>query len=99
MHALRTCVIVTWLVVAVIGQPAGIARAAEAVDVALVLAADVSRSINDEEFGLQRQGYAAALTSLMIQLFLGSWRSTVIIATSIPLSDLLRMFTSTTSTR
>ena len=63
MRTLRTCVIVTWLVVAVIGQPAGTACAAEAVDVALVLAADVSRSINDEEFDLQRQGYAAALTS------------------------------------
>ncbi len=31
---------------------------------------------------------AAALTSLMILMFLGSWRSTVIIATSIPLSIL-----------
>src|ERR1700719_1012999 len=31
---------------------------------------------------------AAALTSLMILLFLGSWRSTLIIATSIPLSVL-----------
>src|SRR5882762_7608417 len=31
---------------------------------------------------------AASLTSLMILLFLGSWRSTVIIATSIPLSIL-----------
>jgi multidrug efflux pump subunit AcrB len=31
---------------------------------------------------------AAALTSLMILVFLGSWRSTVIIATSIPLSIL-----------
>ena len=31
---------------------------------------------------------AAALTSLMILLFLGSWRSTVIIAVSIPLSIL-----------
>jgi multidrug efflux pump subunit AcrB len=31
---------------------------------------------------------AAALTSLMILIFLGSWRSTVIIATSIPLSIL-----------
>jgi hypothetical protein len=39
------------------------ARAAEPVDLALVLAVDVSRSINDDEFQLQRQGYAAALTS------------------------------------
>src|SRR4029078_2720294 len=31
---------------------------------------------------------AAALTSIMILIFLGSWRSTVIIATSIPLSIL-----------
>jgi len=31
---------------------------------------------------------AAALTSLMILLFLGSWRSTVIIALSIPLAIL-----------
>jgi multidrug efflux pump subunit AcrB len=39
--------------------------------------------------GVIREGViAAALTSLMILLFLGSWRSTVIIATSIPLSVL-----------
>ena len=34
--------------------------AAEQVDLRLVLAADVSRSIDDGEFELQRQGYAAA---------------------------------------
>ena len=39
---------------------AGAARAAEEVDLALVLAADVSRSIDEEEFRLQREGYAAA---------------------------------------
>ena len=42
--------------------------------------------------GDQRRGHegviAAALTSLMILLFLGSWRSTVIVAVSIPLSIL-----------
>ncbi|HEY2835906.1 MAG TPA: efflux RND transporter permease subunit, partial [Rhizomicrobium sp.] len=39
--------------------------------------------------GVVREGaLAAALTSLMILLFLGSWRSTLIIATSIPLSVL-----------
>lgn len=37
--------------------------AAEHVDVALVLAADVSRSIDDEEFELQRKGYAGAFTA------------------------------------
>jgi multidrug efflux pump subunit AcrB len=39
--------------------------------------------------GVIREGViAAALTSLMILVFLGSWRSTIIIATSIPLSVL-----------
>ncbi len=39
--------------------------------------------------GVMREGaVAAALTSLMILFFLGSWRSTVIIATSIPLAVL-----------
>ncbi len=36
---------------------------AQQVDVAVVLAADVSRSIDQEEFELQRRGYAAAVTS------------------------------------
>jgi hypothetical protein len=40
---------------------AGGARA-EDVDMLLVLAADVSRSIDDGEFDLQRKGYAAAMT-------------------------------------
>jgi multidrug efflux pump subunit AcrB len=39
--------------------------------------------------GVVREGViAASLTSLMILLFLGSWRSTIIIATSIPLAVL-----------
>jgi multidrug efflux pump subunit AcrB len=45
----------------------------------------VRASIN----GVIREGViAAALTSLMILLFLGSWRSTLIVTTSIPLSIL-----------
>jgi len=39
------------------------ARAAEEVDVALVLVTDVSRSIDDSEFALEKEGYAAAFTS------------------------------------
>jgi hypothetical protein len=35
---------------------------AETVDLAVVFAADVSRSVDDDEFKLQRQGYAAAVT-------------------------------------
>jgi CzcA family heavy metal efflux pump len=43
--------------------------------------------------GVIREGaLAAALTSLMILLFLGSWRSTVIIALSIPLAVLAAVF-------
>lgn len=41
----------------------GVARAAQAVDVALVLAADVSRSITNDEFQLQRQGYANGIAN------------------------------------
>lgn len=37
-------------------------RAAEFVDLALVLAADVSRSVDEDEFKLQREGYANAFT-------------------------------------
>ncbi len=38
-------------------------RAAEAVDVVLVLVDDVSRSIDDHEFEMQKQGYAAAFAN------------------------------------
>jgi hypothetical protein len=37
-------------------------RAAEPVDLLLVLAADVSRSVDQEKFKLQREGYAAAIS-------------------------------------
>jgi len=46
-----------------LGAAAVPALGGEAVDAAVVLAADVSRSINDEEFTLQRRGYAAAIVS------------------------------------
>jgi hypothetical protein len=38
-------------------------RAADDVDLALVLVTDVSRSIDDSEFALEKDGYAAAFTS------------------------------------
>ena len=51
------------LALAFVAMFAGAAPAhAETVDLLLVLAADVSRSIDDAEFELQRKGYAAALT-------------------------------------
>lgn len=40
---------------------AGPSHAAEVVDVALVLLSDVSRSVDDSEFRLEKRGYAAAL--------------------------------------
>jgi hypothetical protein len=43
------------------------AVAAEPVDLLLVLAADVSRSVDDAKFRLQRSGYAAALENPRVQ--------------------------------
>jgi hypothetical protein len=40
-----------------------IARAAEEVDLLLVLASDVSRSIDEPNFKSQRDGYAAAIVN------------------------------------
>jgi Protein of unknown function (DUF1194) len=57
----RVCAVLAAAVIALAVE--GRAQAAEAVDVALVLAADVSRSINEQEYALQRRGYAAAITS------------------------------------
>jgi len=53
----------TALIIVGLGAAASAARGDEAVDAAIVLAADVSRSIDDEEFDLQRRGYAAAIVS------------------------------------
>ena len=51
--------------------------------------ADQSLFVRSAITGVVREGIiAAALTALMILLFLGSWRSTLIIALSIPLSVL-----------
>ncbi|HEV7990560.1 MAG TPA: efflux RND transporter permease subunit [Gemmatimonadaceae bacterium] len=58
-------------------------------DVQLKLLADQSVYVRATINGVIREGVlAACLTALMILLFLGSWRSTVIVALSIPLSVL-----------
>ena len=59
MFALLNCLLAlgTFLL-----APIGPAHAAEQVDVLLVLASDVSRSVDLNEFVLQREGYAAAIT-------------------------------------
>jgi hypothetical protein len=57
-QALRTAFALFCLL---LGLSISAARAAEPVDLLLVLAADVSRSVDDQKFQLQRTGYAAAL--------------------------------------
>src|SRR5438067_7085707 len=53
----------TAAIITLLASLAGIAvEQAETVDLLLVLTADVSRSIDDGEFNLQRKGYAAAIT-------------------------------------
>ena len=55
----------------------------------LTLVGDQSLYVKDAVSGVIREGaIAAALTGLMILLFLGSWRSTLIITVSIPLAIL-----------
>ena len=50
---------------------------------------DQSKFVNDAVDGVLREGViAATLTGLMILIFLGSWRSTIIIMVSIPLAIL-----------
>jgi hypothetical protein len=58
MRRLLTCFVgLVGLLVGVHG-----ARAQERVDLLLILAADVSRSVDSEKFQLQREGYAAAIS-------------------------------------
>ena len=56
--ALRSLLVALILVVA-----APLARAGDPVDLLLVLASDVSRSVDTRKFQLQREGYAAALSN------------------------------------
>jgi Protein of unknown function (DUF1194) len=59
MTAVRSFCLAAMLAVAALWSTAA---AGEEVDLQLVLAVDVSRSIDDDEFNLQRQGYAQAFT-------------------------------------
>jgi hypothetical protein len=56
---------VLWLIVALLAFSVP-ARAVDSVDLTLVLVSDVSRSIDDSEFKLEKDGYAAAFTSRQV---------------------------------
>jgi hypothetical protein len=63
MARLRWIVLTACLIAAVTAARATRAFAADDVDLALVLVTDVSRSIDDSEFTLEKNGYASAFTS------------------------------------
>jgi hypothetical protein len=64
---MRPTAIVAAALAGLIGTIAGPTGArAETVDLLLVLAADVSRSIDEDEFNLQRKGYAQAMTDARV---------------------------------
>ena len=60
---MKTTTVIAALVAAMVGTGmSSLGARAETVDLLLILAADVSRSIDDVEFNLQRKGYATAIT-------------------------------------
>ncbi len=56
---------VAWLFASILAATP-VAHAADSVDLTLVLVSDVSRSIDDSEFKLEKDGYAAAFTSKQV---------------------------------
>ena len=64
MNRLGTCMLVRCMLalVALLSLPPVVAFAADEVDLLLVLASDVSRSVDHPKFLLQREGYAAAIS-------------------------------------
>jgi len=59
---MRTITVIAALAAGFVAALVSLPARAETVDMLLVLAADVSRSIDEEEFNLQRKGYAAAIS-------------------------------------
>ena len=87
MQVLKNGAISTLDIIAGVKQKVGELKSVlpDALNIALI--GDQSLFVRAAISGVVREGIiAAALTSLMILLFLGSWRSTIIIAISIPLS-------------
>ena len=76
-------------VVNAVHQALQTARAAAPANMQITELFDQSVFVKQSVVGVLREGtIAAALTALMILLFLGSWRSTVVVMISIPLSIL-----------
>lgn len=71
----RTVRTLLFLTGALLASLPSVASAADQVDLLLVLAADVSRSIDAEKFQLQRQGYAAAISDPRVLEAIGSGRN------------------------
>src|SRR3984957_12804858 len=89
MLVLKNGAISTLSIIAGIKQKVEEVKALVPSNLKIALVGDQSVFVRAAVNGVIREGViAAALTSLMILIFLGSWRSTVIIATSIPLSVL-----------
>jgi hypothetical protein len=59
----RLALLLTWLAIAIYGRAV---HAAPPVDLALVLVTDVSRSIDDSEFQLEKEGYTAAFRNQQV---------------------------------
>jgi CzcA family heavy metal efflux pump len=79
----------TLSIIAGIRQKVADAKASLPDNLKIDLIGDQSIFVRSAITGVAREGLIAALlTSVMILLFLGSWRSTIIIATSIPLAIL-----------
>src|ERR1700742_834426 len=64
MRGIVRCLFAAIALIAVVSAPA--TRAAEKVDLLLVFAADVSRSVDAPKFQLQREGYAAAISNKQV---------------------------------
>ncbi|WP_233889874.1 efflux RND transporter permease subunit [Paraburkholderia flagellata] len=89
MTVLKNGSVSTLGIIAGIRQHLADARAALPDNLQVAAIGDQSLFVRAAIGGVAREAViAAVLTSLMILLFLGSWRSTIIIATSIPLSIL-----------
>ena len=76
--AARLSILALGLVLVLSLQGWGRSAAADTVDLALVISDDVSRSVDDTEFQLQRQGYAQAMTDPKVLAAIRSGRSQAI---------------------